>query len=295
MNLKNCPNGKNKCFGFFILLTLLTTLVFVSSCATGNDYDLLYQQTQQLQRDYQSLKTDVEELKKGAAKEESFHAVRQSQAEIQSLLSNILRDVQVLSGRFDENKYYVENTLKNTTTDMDLLRMQLTSLENQVKEINARMNGLQSSAPTYETYTDKQIPIQDTESAIQPLQSGTKDEKYAAAYDAFQNKRYKESRKMFEAFILEFPNENLTDNAYFWLAETYFGEKDFENAILAYETLLKKFPNSQKVPGALLKQGFSFIEIGDKKTGQVILEQVNERFPNSREAEISKKKLQELK
>lgn len=292
MITKSCLIGKIKCFGF---CTLLTTLSFVFACATGEDYDILYQNTQQLQREYLSLKTDVEELKKGAATEESFHAVRQSQAEIQTLLSDILKDVQVLSGRFDENKYYVENTLKNTTTEMDLLRMQLTSLENQVKEINTRINAFQGGTTTYEPYTDKQIPPQGTESTIKPLQSGTKDDKYAAAYDAFQNKRYKESRQMFEGFIMEFPNEDLTDNAYFWLAETYYGEKDFENAILAYETLLKKFPDSQKVPGALLKQGFSFIEIGDKKTGQVILEQVNERFPNSREAEISKKKLQELK
>ena len=273
----------------------LGTLAFIFACATGEDYDILYQNTQQLQRDYLSLKADVDELKKGAAKEESFHAVRQSQAEIQTLLSNILKDVQVLSGRFDENKYYVENTLKNTTTDMDLLRMQITSLENQVKEINSRLNALQSGTAPYETYPDEQIPPQGSDSTIKPLQAGTKDEKYAAAYDAFQNKRYKESRQIFEGFIMEFPNEDLTDNAYFWLAETYYGEKDFENAILAYETLLKKFPDSPKVPGALLKQGFSFIEIGDKKTGQVILEQVNERFPESREAEISSKKLQELK
>jgi tol-pal system protein YbgF len=292
MNRQSYSAVKIKCFCSF---AVLTTLIFVSACATNGDYDLLSQHTQQLQRDYQSLKADVEELKKGAATEESFHAVRQSQAEIQTLLSNILKDVQVLSGRFDENKYYVENTLKNTTTDMDLLKMQIASLENQVKEINTRINSLQSSTTTYEPYADEQIPPRGTESSLSPLRSGTKDEKYAAAYDAFQNKRYKESRKMFEQFIMEFPNEDLTDNAYFWLAETYYGEKDFENAILSYETLLKKYPDSQKVPGALLKQGFSFIEIGDKKTGQVILEQVIERFPNSREAEISKKKLQELK
>ena len=291
MVTKNCSIGKIKYFGFFIFLT---NLIFVFACATGGDYDVLYQHTQQLQGDYLSLKADVEELKKGAAKEESFHAVRQSQAEIQTLLSTILKDVQILSGRFDENKYYVENTLKNTTTDMDLLRMQINSLENQVKEINDRMNGFQSATTTYETYADEQSLLQGTEGTIKPLQSGTKDEKYAAAYDAFQNKRYKEARQMFEGFIMEFPNADLTDNAYFWLAETYYGEKDFENAILAYETLLKKFPDSQKVPGALLKQGFSFIEIGDKKTGQVILEQVKERFPDSREAKISKKKLQEL-
>ena len=52
--------------------------------------------------------------------------------------------------------------------------------------------------------------------------------------------RYKEAREQFEVFIKEFPQDELTDNAQFWIAETYYREEDFENAILAYEDGIKE-------------------------------------------------------
>ncbi len=117
---------------------------------------------------------------------------------------------------------------------------------------------------------------------------------YEEAYSAFKDRKYKEARQKFDAFIKEFPKGKLADDAQFWIAETYYSEKDFEGAIFAYETLLKKYPNSEKAPAALLKQGFSFIEVGDKKTGKVLLEQLIELYPNSKEAELAKKKLKEI-
>jgi tol-pal system protein YbgF len=92
----------------------------------------------------------------------------------------------------------------------------------------------------------------------------------------------------------EFPQDELADNAQFWIAETYYGEKDYETAILAYEAVLKKYPKSEKAQGALLKQGFSFVEIGDKKTGKTILDKLIEIYPESREAELAKKKIEEI-
>jgi TolA-binding protein len=68
---------------------------------------------------------------------------------------------------------------------------------------------------------------------------------YEAAYNAFKNKRYREAREKFEAFVKQSPKDELADNAHFWIGETYYGEKDFEGAILAYETFLKKYPNSE--------------------------------------------------
>ena len=107
---------------------------------------------------------------------------------------------------------------------------------------------------------------------------------YDAAYALFINGKYSEAREKFELFLKTYPQNELSDNAQFWIGETYYREKDFESAILSYETLLKKFPKSQKAPSALLKQGLSFVEIGDPKTAKVILDQVVERFPDTNEA-----------
>jgi tol-pal system protein YbgF len=260
-----------------------------------------------LQRDSFSLKGDVESLKEktaGVAKEESFNVVRMSQAEIQAQLANLAKDIQVLSGRFDENKYFIDKTLKNSTSETDLLKAQITALERQIKEMKNQVNALEGQT-MQQRETPKSEPEKKQEGSQKASQSGEKETeksavaadkvaKYEAAYSAFKNRRFKEAREKFEAFTREFPQDELIDNAYFWVAETYYNEKDHEGAILAYETLLKKYPNSEKAAASLYKQGLSFIEIGDKKTGQVILEQLIERHPDTKEAELAKKRLADL-
>jgi len=285
---------------------LLVVYGFIAACASTQDLDLLRQDVNRLQRDSLSAKSDLDSLKEkttGVAKEESFNVMRMNQAEIQSQLSNTAKDIQILSGRFDENKYFLEKTLKDWTSEMDLMKAQVAALERQMREMKNRLALLEGqsklqgeSLKEQETgkkaeELQKEIPPKEAQ-AVKPATD--KLTKYETAYSAFKNKRYKESREKFEAFIKEFPQDELADNSYFWVAETFYNEKDFEGAILSYETFLKKYPNSKKASAGFLKQGLSFIAIGDKKTGTVILEQLIERYPKSKEAEIAQKTLEDL-
>ncbi len=252
-----------------------------------------------LQKENIELKNDIKSLlekTKGFAKEDSFTAVRSSQAELQSALFNLSMEIQNLSGRFDENKFNTENKLKNTTTEIDIIKLQVTTLEEQIKDIKNKLDNLES-----EVIKQKEIANEQKKEELKKTEESSGGDiaqrikaKYDAAYALFENKKYSEARDLFEAFIKEFPNEDLTNNAYFWIAETYYREKDYEGAILAYETLLKKYPDSKKVPNALYKQAICFIEIGDKKTGKVLLEQVIDRYPQSTESQLAKKKLDDL-
>ena len=292
-------------FPFYCLL--LAPCCLLSSCATTENVDLLRQDLTQVRRDVTGLKGELTGIKvkaSGAASEDSFNVVRQSQAEIQAQLSNMSRDIQLLNGRFDENKYFMEKSLKNSSAEMDLIKVQITSLENQIKYIKDKLNALESQIAQKEPEQPggAEKKIEEPEKVLQqkeeqPVKPAANDKaaKYDEAYKAFTGKKYKEARKKFEAFLKEYPKDKLADNAQFWVAETYYGEKDFEGAILAYEMFLKKYPKSEKAPTALLKQGLSFIEMGDKKTGKVILEQVRERYPNSKEAGIAKKNIEDLK
>ena len=80
-----------------------------------------------------------------------------------------------------------------------------------------------------------------------------------------------------------YPDSEYSDNARFWIAESYY-EGNYEDAILAYEELFKKNPQSDKIAGAMLKQGSAFYELNDKKTGNIVLEKLIEKFPDSEQA-----------
>ncbi|MFZ3136035.1 MAG: tol-pal system protein YbgF [Thermodesulfovibrionales bacterium] len=293
-------------FTAFSLLSTILCLLF--ACATSSDLDMMRYDLNKVQRDSVSLRNDVNTLKEkttGVAKEESFDVMRQNQAEMQSSLSVVSRDIQVLSGRFDENKYFIEKTLKDSTAETDLLKAQITSIESRIKELKDRLNNMEKeinlqkeplTGQSKEPEKKEEAAKETKHSETQPVKSAKPSDKtkYETADAAYKNKKYKEARENFEAFLKESPKHERAEDAYFLIAESYYNEKDFEGSILAYETVLKKYPNSKKAPAALFKQGLSFIEIGDKKTGKVILEQLIERYPKSKEVELARKNLENL-
>ena len=114
-----------------------------------------------------------------------------------------------------------------------------------------------------------------------------------AAYESYQAGSSGEAREKFESFIKDYPENEYTDNSRFWIAESYFRDKSFEDAILAYEDLFRKNPDSDKIPGAMLKQGMAFFALKDKDTGRLILEKLLEKYPDSEQAAEAKKKLEE--
>jgi tol-pal system protein YbgF len=265
-----------------------------------------------LLKDTYAAKGDIEGLKEktaGVAKEESFNVVRMSQAEIQSQLSALAGDVQKLNGRFDENKYFLEKTVKDSTAETDLLKTQMTAMEKQIREVKDRLTALEGNTKQRREPAQEQAketgkkpeesqkegePV-DGKTATKPQSPEGSVQQYDEAYSAYKAKHYKVAREKFEAFLKAFPKDERADNAYFWIAETYYNEKDFEGAILAYETHLKKYPKSQKAPAALYKQGLSFIEIGDKKTGATILDQLIEQYPKTNEAGLARKQVEKIR
>lgn len=296
----------------FSVCCFLLAVCVVFGCATTQDVDMLRADVNKLLKESYAAKSDIDSLKEktaGVAKEESFNVVRMSQAEIQSQLSTVAGDIQKLNGRFDENKYFIEKTLKDSSAEMDVLKTQMNALEKQVRELKDRVDALEGAGKQRgESATvghGKEAEKKPEESRKEGLPGdgkitktqspGDSVQEYDEAYSAFTKKRYKEAREKFESFIKAFPKDERVDNAYFWVAETYYNEKDYEGAILAYETHLKKYPKSQKAPAALLKQGLSFIEIGDKKTGAVILDQLIERYPKTKEAEQAKKQVEKIR
>ncbi|MGB9716699.1 MAG: tol-pal system protein YbgF [Thermodesulfovibrionales bacterium] len=242
--------------------------------------------TYEIRKDVNDLKTKTEDV----IKEKDLKAFRESQAEIHSRVSDLSKELQFLTGKFDESKYSMEKLQKDSASEINLLKAELTNIAGQIKEIKEKLNRLESRSKEAE----KKLEESKKEPQQEPSVSKDKMSMYEVAYDAFKNKRYKEAREKFDAFIKEYPQDELTDNAYFWIAETYYAEKDFEGAILAYEVILKKFPKSEKAPNALLKQGLSFVEIGDRKTAKTIFEKVMEDYPSSKEAELAKKKIEEI-
>ncbi len=275
-------------------------VLLLSGCATDN-LETLRSEVNQLKRGFYSQRQEVKALREAmgrlegassaqAVTRETLDALRESQARLHSQLTELNRDIQILQGSYDESRFATEKALKDSETERSLLRAQIEELEKEVNQLEARMQVLQERIDSLA----KAPPPAETPGPPEKQAPVTDEEVYKAALATLKEGKFAEARKAFEDFLKRFPDSRLSDNAHFWIAESYYKEGNQEEAILAYETLIRKFPKSEKVPGAMLKQAYAFLELGDRNTAKVILTTVRERFPKSKEAGLAEKKLKEL-
>ena len=103
------------------------------------------------------------------------------------------------------------------------------------------------------------------------------------------------ARQGFAAFLRDHQNSDLSPNARYWLGESYYGKKDYKQAIDSYDRVEQDFPQSEKVPAAILKKGYAYLAMNDKKRASAAFKQVVTLYPRSPEAGKAFDKLSQLK
>ncbi|MCC6347415.1 MAG: tol-pal system protein YbgF [Nitrospirales bacterium] len=299
--------------GFFPSCLLLLAFL-AAGCATSSDIDPLKSTLTGVQVEMLHQKKDIEQIKTSFSdvskdlsvlREQGFGAIRESQSSLLTQMGELSKELQVLRGRFDESKYFMDKSMKDLLSERELQQARMAALEGEIRDMKAKLTRLteqgetaaaakaREATPAQEPAPDaalpQQTPKKETEAAPNDPQRI-----YDDAQIDMKEKHYPEARHKFERFIKEFPKHTLTPNASFWVGESYYGEKKFEDAILAYESFLKRYPDHEKAKGAMLKQAYSFVELGDRKTGKVILERLIEKYPQSAEAELAERKIAEI-
>jgi tol-pal system protein YbgF len=96
-------------------------------------------------------------------------------------------------------------------------------------------------------------------------------------------------------FLARFPKDELAPNAQYWLGETYYAEKRWNDAIVEFQKVLKEYKTSDKVPDALLKIGMSFQAEGDCKNAELFFEEVAQSHRSSSAARLAREKAAECR
>ncbi len=100
--------------------------------------------------------------------------------------------------------------------------------------------------------------------------------------------------QMFQAFLQRYPDSALAPNAWYWLGESYYINREFALALKSFELLAQRFEASGKTPDAALKAAYCQIELGQTAKGRQQLEQVIVRYPNHPVAELARSRLRGL-
>ena len=114
---------------------------------------------------------------------------------------------------------------------------------------------------------------------------------YQSAFDLLKSGRYEDAAVAFQQFLAEFPAGSYADNAQYWLGETFYITRQFQQAVQEFERLVSMHPNSQKLTHALLKIGYAHDELGNTAEAERVLGELIERYPQSAAAGLARKRL----
>ncbi len=167
-------------------------------------------------------------------------------------------------------------------------------------DIDNRLHTLEvSQAHTADLLPPVAISGSETEESV-PLISrprvlaGSDQDNYQLAFDLLRNGRYVESAQAFDQFLTIFPSSPLADNAQYWLAETYYVQRQFTTALPTFQAVVDSYPDSSKRPDALLKFGFCHYELQQWDAARAALQRVAREFLHTTAARLATRRLERL-
>lgn len=258
-----------------------------------------------------ALQSDIGALDRKVSRQKNeIQAIRQKQADFDTRLDTLQIELQRIRGSMEESQHHAQKA----SDDVIALNEELTS---HIVKQTVDVSQLQEDIRSMKAFLGMKASVQQDESlampkgnvvtgltttTVTPSGSLTKvtgvpdpEELYNDAYTKLNQKEYQAARKAFTEFLKLFPQTEYSDNAQFWIGESYYREKRYEEAILEFEEVIKKFPQGNKLPDALLKQAFSFVAINDNNSAKLLLQKIIDQYPTSAQAEIAKVKLTSLK
>jgi len=200
--------------------------------------------------------------------------MRKGSADLQASQDAIRVDMQEMSGKADDVKILVQKSIEEGKFQKEEAERRLAVMEDRLAKLENKLGSQQASADTPNDSTPEGI--------------------YERGIAAFKAGEMQKARDLFILVVEQKPTHALIPNCHYWIGETYYSEKNYEQAILAFQEVIKNYPKNDKAPAALLKQGMSFKNIGDKKSARYVLNKLKDDYPKSEDAKKAKTLLKEI-
>jgi tol-pal system protein YbgF len=215
-----------------------------------------------------SSKEEVAQLQRDAA--EQARNLLKAQADIRQELQSVSALIEQLEGKLEETN------------------QRLAQLSQQIAATNQTLKAIRPAG-------DAAAPSAEAGAAGGPAAGAADpDTLYRNAYNDYLRGSYDLAILGFRQYLESFANTDLADNASYWIGESYYRQRRFQDAIREFDLVVSQYPESDKVPSALLRKGYAFLELGDQSRGVVQLQNVIRRYPRSDEANLARQQLTTL-
>ena len=110
---------------------------------------------------------------------------------------------------------------------------------------------------------------------------GNADQLYSDAMKKLQEGDNAGAERTFKAFLQSHPKHQLAGNAQYWLGESYYARRDYQNAMTAFAEGYKNYKASPKGPDNLLKLGITLAVLGRKSDACQVFAKFSQDYPRA--------------
>jgi tol-pal system protein YbgF len=187
------------------------------------------------------------------------------------------QQITMLTGQIEQLQY------RNQQLQQQLEKMQadyeyrLDQMEKGRGGAGPRPGGAQAAAPAPSTVPPSTVPPP----AAPPTTGGNADQMYHDAMKKLQDGDNAGAERGFKAFLQSHPKHALAGNAQYWLGESYYARKDYQNAMTAFAEGYKVYKTSPKGPDNLLKLGITLAVMGRKADACQVFAKFSQDYPRA--------------
>jgi len=254
-------------------LTALAAAVVAAAGCGSSQLDSMEQQLADIQR-------QVLQIQKQSSSKEEVAGIQTSTAEQSRNLLKAQADIQLELQSLSSLIEQLEGKLEDTNYRLAQLSQQIAATNQQIKGLRPS-----DSAPPGGGGAGGPIP---GNAAADP------ETLYRTSYNDYLRGNYDLAILGFRQYLESFGGTDLADNASYWIGESYYRQKRFQDAIREFDAVVSQYPNSDKVASALLRKGYAYLELGEQSKGVVQLQNVIRRYPKSDEANLARQQLGSL-
>lgn len=257
-----------------VLAPLLAALL-LAGCVSSQDIEGLQAQLSEVQVQILELqqkspsKGEMEDLEAQVGLQ--MERLLKSEADMEVQLQEVSAQIDRLRAQLEDTNYRLAQ-----------LSQQIATTNQELKAFRIRQRELAAGSEEQEGSSSGVGPQTDPEAL------------YQSSYQDYTRGSYDLAIRGFREYLRNFPETDLSDNATYWIGESYYRQGMFRRAIEQFEGVLERYPRSDKVPSALLKKGYAHIELGERSQGITALRRVVREYPSSDEANLARQRIDDL-
>jgi tol-pal system protein YbgF len=141
---------------------------------------------------------------------------------------------------------------------------------------------------------DRSPALQSSPDEIEQEPTNEKKKLYNIATKYFGTGAYDKALIKFKEYIDKYPDDDLTDNAQYWIGECNLKKGEYLKAVEEFQKVIEYYPLGNKVPDAYLKIGYSYLYLKDSVSALQYFNLVRDMFPHTDASIEAEKKIKEM-